>query len=931
MERMPNTGDWRDALALLERLQHLPESERAEMLDRLCEAQPAAAAPLRQLAHSLQQAQADHFLTGAGISGLAGAARVGSVCGKWTLQSPLGTGGMGEVWLARRSDGLHEGQAAIKLLHAGPRTALTQARFAAEGRVLARLEHPHIARLLDVGIDHDGQRYIVLEHVAGQAITAWCNQHHTPLGGRLALFLQVCDAVAHAHAQLVVHRDIKPSNILVTADGQAKLLDFGIAKLLDDDGGELTRAGLPALTPDYAAPEQLLGGPTSVATDVHALGVLLFELLTGTRPRADVAASAEQRLRATLDGVIRRPSEVAGGALARQLRGDLDHIVEHALQKLPADRYPSVRALADDVVRHLRHEPVSVRAPSWPYRLMKLARRHRAGVAAGSFAVLALLAGSGMALWQAGKARSEAAVANATRAFLVDLFQTVKVFEGGLDASLDRPVRDLLLEGGQRLLDDRALAPAVRLDLLKTLGGLHSRLSLLDGAERMGAEALVLTKQVHGAHSEAWAKAATEHGATLTRAGRPHEAMRLLGEALQVMEQMGRSGSEAHALLLLELGDAAFDADDMRAAGYLAGAVESFAAHHPEHRERISAHVTLMRTHLRNEDFAAADREAAVIEAIHRSSTSPRPYDQHQFAYWTASRWRMTGDFERASAAEARAAAVAVDALGPRHPQVIAGRVTRARTDHQWAQRGPAWASLAAARAEPRDPVSWIEPHFDEATAMMAWSEGDVATAWPVALRLVNGSDAQTRDHTQNLALLARAAALAGRHGTAVAAARTAMDQAARHSRPGSLARLQIQADYAAALQQDGQATAAGEAFGQLLAAVEARRAESMPVLNTLRARGLLGLSAQRLPQEPAAALSLASGAAASLGTGRHTLDERVLLAQTRVAQARALRALGRRADARDVVQSAVADLQRDQVADSPRLTEAMSVQASLH
>ena len=926
-----DTVQWREALALLKQWQQAPDSDRGPLLRHLCEEHPAAAPALRQLTDSLQSAEAEGFLTGAAQPfSPRGLARPGTVCGHWMLERPLGSGGMGEVWQARRNDGLHEGIAAIKLLHAGPRTALAEARFAAEGRVLARLAHPHIARLLDVGIDTDGQRYIVLEHVAGEPIDRWCNAREALVAERLRLFLQVCDAVSHAHAQLVVHRDLKPSNILVTADGQTKLLDFGIARLLDDEAGELTRAGVPALTPEYAAPEQLLGGAISVATDVHALGGLLFELLTGSRPHADAGASPEQRLRAALDGVVRRPSQVASDALAPLLRGDLDHIVDRALRQQPAERYASVRALAEDVQRHVRHEPVSVRAPTRRYRLVKFMRRHRAGAAAGSFAVLALLVGGSAALFQAGRARDEAAVANATREFLVGLFQSVKVGETGLGASLDRPVRDLLLEGGQRLLDDRTLPAAVRLDLLTTLGGLHSRLNLLEGAERMGAEALALTRQRHGSDSEAWVQAAIEHGATLTRLGRSQEALGLLTEALAAIERTDRSGSETHTLLLLELGDAAFDADDPRVASFLVRAIGGFASNHPQHRERISAHVTLMRVHMGKEDFDAADREADRIEAILQSRSSPRPYDRHQFEYWRASRWRMTGDFEKASAAEARAAAVAVDALGPRHPQVIAGRVTRAQTEHQWARRDIAWSALAAARAEARDPAIWSEQQFEWAMALMAYAEGDTEKALPAALRVVQAAEPGARSQAQGLALLARVSTLAARHDTAIAAARAASDRVADVSEPESLTRLQIQTNYAEALQQGGRSDAAGEAFRQLLASLEARTAKPTPVLNWLRARGLVGLSAHRLALEPAAALEMATEAAASLGVGRHTLDERVLQARAWLAQAEALRALGQRAQGALVAQRAVAALERDQVAASPRLAHARTVLASL-
>jgi serine/threonine-protein kinase len=346
----------------------------------------------------------------------------------YTLERVLGQGGMGAVWLALRSDGRFEGKAAVKFLNLALLGRGGPERFRREGSVLARLAHPNIARLLDAGVTASGQPFLVLEYVDGEPIDRWCDARTLDARARLHVFLDVLAAVAHAHANLILHRDLKPSNILVTAGGGVKLLDFGIAKLLtvdDTDAGapatELTRESGRALTPDYAAPEQVGDGNVTVATDVYALGVLLYVLLSGTHPTASAQATPVERLRALVEKDPQRlgaavlsagPAAARARAatphhLARVLDGDLDNIVAKALKKAPAERYATVEAFADDVRRHLNHEPVSARADSLVYRAGKFARRHRLTVAAAGAILVALAAGAAGTAWQAYEARRE--------------------------------------------------------------------------------------------------------------------------------------------------------------------------------------------------------------------------------------------------------------------------------------------------------------------------------------------------------------------------------------------------------------------------------------------------------------------------------------------------------------------------------------------
>ncbi len=327
----------------------------------------------------------------------------GETLGPYQLERELGQGGMGAVWLARRADGRFEGQVAVKFLKSGLFGKGDSGRFEREGQILARLSHPHIARLLDAGVHHGHQPYLVLEYVDGLPIDRYCQVNGLDVESRIKLFLDVLSAVAHAHQRLILHRDLKPSNILVTHDGQVKLLDFGIAKLLDDAtqpavATELTQRAGSAFTPQYAAPEQVQQADVTTATDVYALGVLLYQLLGGRHPTADDTQTHLDRLRAVVELVPKRLSDVAQDQLdpviarqARLLKGDLDTIVGKALKKKPAERYANAESMAVDLRHWLAHEPITARPDTRLYVLGRFVRRHRWSVAASSAAVLALV------------------------------------------------------------------------------------------------------------------------------------------------------------------------------------------------------------------------------------------------------------------------------------------------------------------------------------------------------------------------------------------------------------------------------------------------------------------------------------------------------------------------------------------------------------
>lgn len=487
---------WPRFSARLDEMLALPEGEREAWLARL----PATDADLRDgLAEVLQG------LPGAGGAFLDSLPAVtatdttrpgepGAVVGPYRLLRELGRGGMGVVWLAQRADGAYAREVALKLPHAHLLAGALRERFDRERDILAALDHPHIARFYDAGLAADGQPYLALEAVDGRPITDWCREQALPLAARLALFAQVADAVSHAHGQFIAHRDLKPANVLVTADGQVKLLDFGIAKLLAADEGDgaatdstaLTRAQGLLATPRYAAPEQLAGGPVSVATDVYALGLMLYELLTDQPPPAPGEP-------------LPTPSRVVADAARRKaLRGDLDAIVDRALQPRPQDRYASVAALADDLQLHAEHRPIQARhlgawSLTWRY-----ARRHRVPVAMGSALVLALLVGSAGVAWQAHEARAQAQRAEAVKDFLLGVFSAADPRLAGGKPDGQTTAKTLLDRAAARIDAQFADDPDLRIELLRTAADIYRELGEDEAYEQLQQRQLALVRERFG-------------------------------------------------------------------------------------------------------------------------------------------------------------------------------------------------------------------------------------------------------------------------------------------------------------------------------------------------------------------------------------------------------------------------------------------------
>jgi serine/threonine-protein kinase len=479
---------------------------------------------------------------------------IGVQVGPWKLVRELGHGGMGAVYLGERVDGDFHQRAAIKLVRPGWDAGDLQRRFRAERRILAGLEHPQIARLIDGGETADGKPYLAMEYVDGQPLCAYCDEGRLPIAERLRLFLLACAAVAHAHRNLVVHRDIKPSNILVSASGELKLLDFGIARLLEP-GADVTGTGLRLFTPEYAAPEQVRGDPVTTSADGYALGMVLFELLTGTRPYAHAASTPAAQAHAILTAEPMRPSQFAQSrdpatrelAAARRLeprqlgaslRGDLDAIVLRALRKEPGQRYASVEALADDVQRYLEHEPVAARRGTWRYQSGRFVRRHWLATAMGAVALAGLLGGLTLALWQADNARrqqalaeTEAGQARAVAEFLTDVFKAADpTTTDGRD-----PRASALLARAVTDIDERTdLDPAQRSGLLLAMG--RAYLALKDPAHALDLFRIARQLVRESGDIPAQIEIGLEIAAALNNSSRPGEALRELGEVRRAID-----------------------------------------------------------------------------------------------------------------------------------------------------------------------------------------------------------------------------------------------------------------------------------------------------------------------------------------------------------------------------------------------------------
>ncbi|KAA6459136.1 hypothetical protein DYQ86_17890 [Acidobacteria bacterium AB60] len=502
---------WKQIRVVFEKAESLSPANLNSFLNEAC----ASDLDLRGQVESLLRARSDAgtgFMEDPAVNllGEAGAAvaiasRIGRRVGTYRVVSEIGSGGMGQVYRAVRIDGQFDQQVAIKFVRAGIDSAFVISRFQHERQILATLNHPNIGHLLDGGATEDGVPYLVMELIEGERIDRYCQKNHLSVSDRLRLFLQVCEAVEHAHQRLVIHRDIKPGNILVTGDGTPKLLDFGIAKILDPSvAPEETVAS--SMTPEYASPEQIFGEPITTGTDIYSMGMVLYRLLTGRSPyrqgntapaywaHAHVAAEPRRPSHAVvsqdpikseeeLTDPVLNPSEPNPARLRRKLSGDLDGILLKALRREPERRYGTIRQFAEDIERHLNGLPVSAARGSWIYTSRKFVSRHRAAVAASALLVLALIAGIGATGRQARIARAE-------RARAQKRFDDVRTFSSALifdvhDALQDipgtTPALNLLLDRAVQYLDRISADAQGDPDLQRELASAYQRLATVQG------------------------------------------------------------------------------------------------------------------------------------------------------------------------------------------------------------------------------------------------------------------------------------------------------------------------------------------------------------------------------------------------------------------------------------------------------------------
>jgi serine/threonine protein kinase/Tfp pilus assembly protein PilF len=567
---------WRHVSRHLDLALEMGPGARAAWLASLRVAEPAVAVDVEALLAEHRVLSDEGFLESSAFLDAPASTLAGLTVGGYTLESPIGQGGMGTVWRAVRTDGRFEGKAAVKLLNAALIGRTGEERFRREGSILARLTHPHIGRLIDAGVSGTGQPYLLLEYIDGRHIDRYCDEQRLGVEERLRLFLDVQSAVAHAHANLIVHRDLKPSNVLVTTDGQVKLLDFGIAKLIDAGeaaASRLTVDGGRALTPKYAAPEQVTGGAITTATDVYALGVLLFELLTGRHPTGEDAQSPAEFFKSVADSDPTRLSDavtvtadhVLAATLAvqrastpdrlrRLLRGDLDTIVGKSLKKDPQERYGSVAEFADDLRRYLERQPISARPDTVRYRAGKFIMRHRRSVSAAAATVAVVVALVAFYTVQLTRERDRAQLQAEKASRVSELLTSMLTWSDPYRTPDGREptVQALLDNGVERIARDLQAQPDVQAQMFTAIGRTYERMGLRDKARPLLERALAIGRRTfEGDHAQV-AQTLNDLGVLQRDAANLDAAEALLTESLAMRRRLFGPVDKDVAVTLVE-------------------------------------------------------------------------------------------------------------------------------------------------------------------------------------------------------------------------------------------------------------------------------------------------------------------------------------------------------------------------------------------
>jgi eukaryotic-like serine/threonine-protein kinase len=564
-----NAEDWPELSRLIDEALEQPDGDRDLWLERLPATSANLKPKLRVLLSRIAEFETRDFLSTLPkieltpldlVPASARDAQSGDTLGPYRLLRELGRGGMGEVWLAERVDGLITRPVALKLpVGIWQRSGLAE-RMAREREILASLTHPNIAHLYDAGLAADGQPFLAIEYVDGKPIDRYCGDHQLDVDARLRLFAQVARAVAYAHSKLVIHRDLKPANILVSADGQARLLDFGIAKLLDGDRAQetsLTALSGRALTPDYASPEQIRGESLSIASDVYSLGVVLYELLCGERPYTLTRDSRG----ALEDAILLAEPAVPSGATkfpwGKRLRGDLDTILLKSLKKQPQDRYSTAHAFLEDLERYLETRPILARPDSRWYRARKFVLRNKLAVGAATAILTALITGAGFATWQARVARAEQARAEEVKNFIAAFFRDADPY---LNGGKTLTATEILQLGREKIAGKTDVDPRVRVELLRVIG--ESSIALQDNetAEKALLQAVAEARGEIPEHDHLLLQAQVLLAEAQGFLGKTDEARERVATAISILERTGRRDTELFVLAKMHQGMFAIDA-----------------------------------------------------------------------------------------------------------------------------------------------------------------------------------------------------------------------------------------------------------------------------------------------------------------------------------------------------------------------------------
>ncbi len=601
--------------------------------------------------------------------------------GPYLIIRQIGEGGMGAVYEARRDDDNYHQRVAIKIVRGSIRSSSVERRFRRERQILATLNHPNIAVLLDGGVCLDHTPYLVMEFVDGLAIDSYCDAASLGVRERLSLFATVCAAVDYAHRSLIVHRDIKPANILVTSTGVPKLLDFGIAKLLrselDTDENTMTAGDARFFTPDYASPEQLRGEQVTTSADVYALGAVLYQMLTGSKPFRTAKSSQELQVRLLSDPPP--PSAIAQAGMRRQIRGELDNITLMALRPDPSRRYSSPRDLADDIQRFLKGLPIKAQRSSYRYRAQKFVVRHRAGVAAAALVGVSLAGGVAVTLNQSRLARDAAATAEAERAKAVQVTSFLQGIIGSADPSWysqdakpgpNTTVLEALQRAAARISRDLAGQPEVEATMRRTIGNAYQALGMPDSAEPQLRKALAIDRRLNPSPTLDLARDFRDLGAARLQRGDFTGASEYLGEAVAIRRSLDDTTSSEmatamsdHSIALTRLGN--LGGAERLLLNAIAISRRIFGESHPTYAGGLSNLAGI-----RNERGDLAGAEKYLHESLAAyAKAGPREFFERGIALLNlATILKWDGRFSQADSLLGEALTVVERTAGPDHP-----------------------------------------------------------------------------------------------------------------------------------------------------------------------------------------------------------------------------------------------------------------------